>query len=159
MSFDLFSATKIDVDPDITGFFSFIMGAVLLFLIAYLAWHLLPSYLQSKKLSKAEKKIAEEKFSFDEVNSVLRRGTKKLEIPYLKLEFFLCKGVFSDTSKYYSDLDVLEDAGDDITKDRAVYFAVVRVNKKAKKSLNLKEDLFIRKKESTILNEIYRKNI
>ncbi len=126
-----------------------------IFLLIYIAIYLLPHALRLHKEKSIEKEKSEKDIRFDKFKSVLHLGSKQLTIPESSLEYYVCKLVFENPKTYHSDLDILDEAGEPNKKDRAVYFAVDRINKKANRELKLKYNLFKRNRERTRLNDNY----
>lgn len=147
-----------DLHPDQDVNSIFVTVLVLLFLLAVgiTIWHFAPILSSAHKGKRAEKIKSDNNIWFDAQESVLYRGVKQLKIPENTIEFYVCKTIFAERGQYQSDLNVLENYGGDTLKQRPVYFAVIRLNKKVKSELKLSEDLFIRGKEKTALNRTYR---
>lgn len=142
---------KLDVDPDINNITKWIMVPLLIaFIVLTIA--AITSYLHKER---NKKRVANNEVWFDEKEANLNRGSKQIKIPENTIEYFVCKQVFNQKGNYHLDLNVLEEAGGDTFKQRPVYQAVMRLNKKAKNELGL-EELFIRGKEKTALNSKYR---
>lgn len=146
---------QIDVDPDINNIFIFVMSAVLIMLIIAVLYEYGPKLYSSHKTKRIKKNTADKKVWFDTENSVLYRGTRKLVVPESTIEFYVCKLIFENTSKYQDDVDILTASGGDTFKQRTVYQAVLRLNKKARSGLGI-DDLFVRGKEKTALNTKFR---
>lgn len=142
---------QLDVDPDINNIAKWIMIPLFIAFIALIVVAI-TNYLHKVRNMK---RIANNEVWFDEKEAILNRGTKHIKIPENTIEYFVCKQVFNQKGSYHLDLNVLEEAGGDTFKQRPVYQAVMRLNKKAKSELGL-EELFIRGKEKTALNVKYR---
>lgn len=125
------------------------------FSLIYIVIYLLPHTLRFYKEKSIEKEKSEKDIHFDKFKSELHLGSKQLSIPESSLEYYVCKLVFENPKTYHSDLDVLDEAGEPNKKDRAVYFAVDRINKKANRELKLKYNLLKRNRERTRLNDNY----
>lgn len=155
----LFAATEFRLKEltidDITMLTSFFMGAILIAGIGILLWRLIPEIISNHHTKRSEDAKEAVNVWFDETESVLHRGPQSLKIPENTIEFYVCQMIFEERDKYQKDLYILEEAGSDISKGRAVYQAVTRLNKKAKIELGI-EELFIRGKEKTGLSKIYR---
>lgn len=100
------------------------------------------------------------KVVFDPKISELKAGSLSVTIPIDTMEYYVCKTIFKKSGAYHSDLDIEETAnqhgdGRDFIDRRTIYQAVNRVNKKAKKSLDIKEDLIERSNQKSILNKKY----
>lgn len=102
-----------------------------------------------------DKKVFDETITFDENDSQLLKGSRYIAIPDGTIEYYVCKMVFSNRNKFQSDSDIIEAFGGDEFKLRPVYQAVLRVNKKAESKLGI-ENLLVRGKDKTALNEMYR---
>jgi len=158
----LFAVEKLNIDPEtlntINGFGLFFMGAILLFFVGFLAWHLVPALAVHTQSKRAEKIKAANSIWFDAKESVLHCGLNKMRIEPTSLEHYVCKITFNSPSKYHKDIDILD--AKDPAKDlgRGVEQAVRRLNKKARE-LSLKNDLFKRGKDSTSVNDEFRQHI
>jgi hypothetical protein len=141
---------------DINNIFAFILAAFAVGLIGMLLWHFVPLLISYYRDRRAEKIKVNSTIWFDTTESVLYRGSQQLKIPENTIEFFVCKLIFDERDKYQLDENVLDAYGGDSFKQRPVYQAVVRLNKKVKSELKLKEDLFIRGRERTALNNNFR---
>jgi hypothetical protein len=142
---------QLDVDPDINSIFMWIMIPLLIAFVALI----IVAFTNYFRKQRAKKRIANNEIWFDEKEALLNRGSRQLKIPENTIEFYICKQVFLQKSNYHLDLNILEESGGDTFKQRPVYQAVMRLNKKAKSDLGL-DDLFIRGKEKTALNVKYR---
>ncbi|HYH75809.1 MAG TPA: hypothetical protein VD735_07685 [Candidatus Saccharimonadales bacterium] len=152
----IFAFEKLEFTPDeheaITTMGTAFIVLMIVTILGSIGWGLLMLYRQKH----TEKIEADRDLWFDEEESVLHRGPRQLKIPENTIEFYVCKNVFSERDKYHLDVNIIAEAGGDNFKERPVYFAVVRLNKKVKADLGFKEDLFIRGKQKTALNVSYR---
>lgn len=159
----LFAIEKLDIDNatlhGIATITLFAMGAMLVYLVGYLLWHFFPaaySYYRNKRTEKAK---AENGIWFDIDESVLHRGKHAMAIERKSFEYFVCKITFLDPNNYHNDQDIYDNFDDKRQRERAVYQAVLRLNKKGIADLGLKDALFKRGKNSTSVNNIYRLRI
>jgi hypothetical protein len=139
------------IDPDITTAFVWVMGFGVAMLVGFLAWR----FIIHARSKRTEKVKAEGEIWFDIQKSTLHKGSRQIAIPESSLEYYVCKLVFKDPEAYQTDLDILEAAGEDDKNDRAVYFAVDRINNKAKRELKINDKLLKRNRERTRLNDNY----
>lgn len=147
----IFAAEQINVDPKVTEASAWIMGLVLLAGVVMVIKEVIVLLLEHRR----EQDAADRNIRFDTVKSVLYRNYREVDIPDNSLEHYVCKLVFEELNKPQLDINILEAAGKPDDYDpRAIEQAVRRVNKKASKALDLKEDLLIRRKEKTFLNDI-----
>lgn len=142
-------------DQDITNIGLFFIGLLVVIGIGILAWHVVPVLFNRSRTKRAEKVRAEGQIWFDTYKSILHKGSKQVSIPESSLEYYVCKRVFSNPKVYQDDWDVLNDAGERDKKDRAVYFAVDRINNKTKHAFKLESKLLKRKEQKTRLNDNY----
>lgn len=146
---------QLKVDPDINNIFLFLMGAVLVMGVGVIVWQGIPEVIKYKEAVRQAKIKADLDIWFDSHKSILHRGYKQVSIPESSLEYYVCKLVFKNPKVYQFDDDVLEAAGERDKKDRAVYFAVDRINNKARRDLGADIKLLKRSKEKTRLNDNY----
>lgn len=146
---------ELKVDQDITNISLFTMGMILVIGIGFIAWHSAPTLIARSRNKRAEKIKAESKIWFDTHKSILHKGSKQVSIPESSLEYYVCKLVFDNPKVYQDDWDVLQAADERDKKDRAVYFAVDRINNKAKRAFKLESKLLKRNQEKTRLNDNY----
>lgn len=142
---------QLEIDPEVTQFLSGAMILMLVVSIGVIIWKI----FESRKIEREEEFEARKHIDFDSKKCVLTRGSLRLEIPYDTLEYFVCKVVFEEPTQYHSDSTILEYARMDDEAERPVYQASRRINQKAKKDLELEDDLLKRAKLRTILNEKY----
>ena len=143
------------IDPEITAAFAWVMGILFVILMGVIFVYLFQLFHTRRKNKQIEKQKAEKDFWFDTDKSILHRASLELKIPESTLEYYVCKLVFKDPKVYQTDLDILEEAGEEDKNDRAVYFAIDRINNKAKRELKLEVNLLKRNKERTRLNDNY----
>lgn len=143
------------LDPEIMSVFMWIMGILFALLLGAIFIYLYRLFQERRKNKLVEKQKAEKDLWFDVHKSILHRGSNQVKIPENTLEYFVCKLVFKNPTVYQSDWDVLQAAGEEDKKDRAVYFAVDRINNKARRALKLEDKLLKRSKEHTRLNDNY----
>lgn len=143
------------VDQDITNIGLFFMGLLVVMGIGILAWHSVPILINRSRTKRTEKAKVEGQIWFDTYKSILHKGSKQVSIPESSLEYYVCKRVFNNPKVYQDDWDVLNDANERDKKDRAVYFAVDRINSKAKKAFKLESKLLKRSEQKTRLNDNY----
>lgn len=153
-----FAAVQLDTEEvrSISEFGLWTMGLILVIGTVYILWESLFPIAQERWEERGKKAEADRNIEFDLKKSVLYRGHREVQIPENSLEYFVCKLVFEEIDKPQLDLNVLEAAGKDILDQRAIEQAVRRVNKKAKANLQLKNDLLLRRKQKTLLNDIER---
>jgi hypothetical protein len=151
----LSAATEISINPDLNKIFIPIMSLVFIALLIMVAWHFLPIFIANRRNKREENIKADNNIWFDEHKSMLHKGSRQKAIPESSLEYYVCKLVFANPKVYQSDWDVLQEAGEEDKKDRAVYFAVDRINNKARKKFKIEDKLLKRSKEKTRLNDIY----
>lgn len=150
---NFFAVTELDIDPKITEFFIWIYVLLFVVGIGMLIWNIITAKIKNRTIQN----VADRAIQFDSVKSIIYRNHRQLNIPDQSLEYYVCKLVFEEQDEPQLDLNVLEAAGKyDNDDPRAVEQAVRRVNKKAKDSLELKNDLLLRRKEKTFLNDIER---
>ena len=147
--------TQVTADPDINKVAAFLLIPLLLAFVGLLLWRLIPVLMQYFQNKRDEKRKAEGKIWFDVQKSILHKGSLQIAIPESSLEYYVCKLVFKDPKEYQTDLDVLDKAGEESMNVRAVYFAVDRINNKAKNGLKLEDKLLKRNRERTRLNDNY----
>ena len=152
----IFAFTKIETDPELNKLFLFLMAIPVIAAIGLVLYHFTPYFIKSYKEKRNTKIEASKNIWFDTEKSILHRDTRELALPENSLEYFVCKLIFDEPGEPQLDYDVLEAAGKDVFDRRAVEQAVRRVNKKAKTTLQLKNDLLLRRREKTSLNEIDR---
>lgn len=158
----LFAIEKINMDsPDvkmITEFGLYFMGALFVVAIGYVAWQVVPIIINNIRETRAEKIKAANRIWYDAKESVLHCGLNKMRIEPTSLEHYICKITFNAPTKYYEDMTIFgaKDHANDM--GRGVEQAVRRLNKKARE-LGLKSDLFKRGKESTSVNDEYRRHV
>lgn len=158
----LFAIEKLNTNSEdvkmITEFGLYFMGAILVAGIGFVAWHIVPALITNIRETRAEKNKAANNIWYDAKESVLHCGLNKTRIEPTSLEHYVCKITFNAPTKYYGDMAIFN--AKDHAKDmgRGVEQAVRRLNKKAKE-LGLKHDLFKRGRDSTSVNDEYRKHI
>jgi len=152
----LFAIEKLKpIDPSITMIFAVVMGVIFIGGLGIVLWRTYPE-LRSKYRHKRNKKIkSESKIWFDTHKSMLHKGSHQTQIPESSLEYYACKLIFKNPQVYRDDLDVLLAAGEEDKNDRAVYFAVDRINNKARRAFKLEDKLLKRNKNRTRLNDNY----
>ena len=143
------------IDPDITSFFGWLMGGLFVLLIVMCLAYLALTLHTRRNDRQAERLKAELDIWFDEHKSILHKGSHQIAIPESSLEYYVCKLVFQNPTVYQEDWDVLQAAGEVDKKDRAVYFAVDRVNNKARRAFKMEDKLLKRSAEKTRLNDNY----
>lgn len=153
-----FAAVQLDEEKirPISEMGIWVMGIILVVGVLYIAiTEIIVPAVKSSWQKREEKAEADGNIEFDLKKSTLNRGHRSLQVPENSLEYFVCKLVFKDAEKPQLDINVLEAAKKDVFSDRrAVEQAVRRINKKAKAVLELKNDLLLRRKEKTLLNDI-----
>lgn len=85
-----------------------------------------------------------DKVRFDHRSSVLSMGSKECQIPDESLEYYVCKLVFKNRQLAANEDDILENSVKSQDSKRAVYDAMLRVNKKAKTYLGIEKLLFFK---------------
>ena len=157
-SYLTFAAVQLDEEKirPISEMGIWIMGIILVVGVPYIAiTEIIVPAVKSSWQKREEKVEADGNIEFDLKKSTLNRGHRSLQVPENSLEYFVCKLVFKDAEKPQLDINVLEAAKKDVFSDRrAVEQAVRRINKKAKADLELKNNLLLRRKEKTLLNDI-----
>jgi len=143
------------IDPGISAAFAWIMGLVFVALLGLVSAYLVFTIRSRRDNKRIEKLKAESDIWFDEHKSILHKGSRQVAIPESSLEYYVCKLVFQNPTVYREDWDVLQAAGEEDKKDRAVYFAVDRVNNKAKRAFKMEDKLLKRNAERTRLNDNY----
>lgn len=146
-----FGSTISDASAEITPIFA---GAYIVIIVVgavFLVWQV----YKARQAARNEELEARKHIKFEPKKSLLVRGSLRLTIPENSLEYFICKAVFDEPTSYQLDLNILEEAGLDSLEQRPVYQAVRRINDKAKRNLELNDELLERGKEKTILNEKY----
>jgi len=162
----MFSAIQpLDIDPEtmnqINSVTLFVYAALFLALVGLIVWKVTPIIYRERQKSRLAKHEAANAIWFDHTESELHCGHNQMRIEPKSFEHFVCKVTFKNPSKYTTDLDIFDEAdrakGIRETK-RGVEQAVRRLNKKVR-TLGLSTDLFKRSKESTSVNDEYRKRI
>lgn len=152
----LFAIEKLKpIDSEITTVFAWVMGGLFVILLGMGSVYLVQLLRKRSKTKAVEKLKAEQDIWFDAHKSILHQGSRQVPIPESSLEYHVCKLVFKDPTVYRDDLDVLLAAGEEDKNDRAVYFAVDRINNKARRAFKLEDKLLKRNKERTRLNDNY----
>lgn len=152
----LFAIEKLKpIDPGITAFFAWVMGGLFVILLGMGSVYLVQLLRTRSKTKEIEKLKAEQDIWFDAHKSILHKGPRETPIPESSLEYYVCKLIFKDPQVYRDDLDILLAAGEEDKNDRAVYFAVDRINNKARRAFKLEDKLLKRNKERTRLNDNY----
>ncbi len=146
---------QLTTDPDIDKIFGFIMLGLLAIALAMSLYYFVPLLVTRYRNKQTEKAKAESQIWFDTHKSILHKGSQKVSIPETSLEYYVCKLVFNNPKVYQDDWSVLQAANEPDKKDRAVYYAVDRVNNKARRAFNLKDKLLKRNGERTRLNDNY----
>ena len=141
--------------PDITAAFAWVMGGLFVILLGMGSVYLVQQLRTRSKTKAIEKRKEEQNIWFDTHKSILHKGSRQVSIPESSLEYYVCKLIFEDPTVYRDDLDVLLAAGEEDKNDRAVYFAVDRINNKARRAFKLEDKLLKRNKERTRLNDNY----
>ncbi len=143
------------IDPEINAVFAWVMGALFVALLVLSSVYLVKLMRSRRKARAVERLKAEQDIWFDVHKSILHKGSRQVSIPESSLEYYVCKLVFSDPKVYQDDWEVLQAANEPDKKDRAVYFAVDRLNNKTKRAFKLETKLLKRAKEKTRLNDNY----
>lgn len=153
----LFSATNLETETSntIATFGLWVMGFIIFGVLFWVAWKAVPFIISERKADREEEAEFEKKIWFDTHKSILHKGSRQLKIPEGSLEHYVCKFVFKNPKVYQNDWDILEAAREVDKGDRALYFAVDRINKKASKAFNLDSKLLKHSKEKTRLNDTY----
>lgn len=159
-SYLTFAAVQLDEEKirSISEMGIWVMGIILVVGVLYIAiTEIIVPAVKSSWQEREEKAEADKNIGFDLKKSLLYRGHREVQIPENSLEYFVCKLVFEESDEPQLDLNILEAAEKDPINDRrAVEQAVRRINKKAKNDLQLRNDLLLRRKEKTLLNDIER---
>lgn len=82
-------------------------------------------------------KYSTNKVKFDSHASVLSFGNKVCQIPDESLEYYICKFVFKNRRIAAKEDDILEKTVKSQNSQRAVYDAMLRVNKKSREQLGI----------------------
>ncbi len=143
------------LDPTISAAFAWVMALIFVALVVAVAGYLILVFRSRRDNKVAEKLKAEQDIWFDEHKSILHKSTRQVAIPENSLEYYVCKLVFQNPQVYQDDWDILQAAGEEDKKDRAVYFAVDRVNNKARKAFEMEDKLLKRNAQRTRLNDNY----
>jgi hypothetical protein len=143
------------LDPTINAAFAWVMGLIFIALVVAVAGYLILVFRSRRDDKVAEKLKTEQDIWFDEHKSILHKSTRQVAIPESSLEYYVCKLVFKNPKVYQDDWDILLAAGEADKKDRAVYFAVDRINGKARRAFEMEDKLLKRSKQKTRLNDNY----
>lgn len=150
-----FALQDIQVDPDINDGFALFFVILILSAMGMILWHFAPILVRKVRNKRSEKIELDNRIWFDTHKSILHKGSRQVSIPESSLEYYVCKLVFNNPRVYQDDWDVLHAANEPDRKDRAVYFAVDRINGKAKRAFKLEGKLLKRGKQKTRLNDNY----
>jgi len=143
------------IDPDITNPFYWAMTLLVIALLTIVTAYFVLRVRERRENKRAEKLKAEQDIWFDEHKSILHKGSQQVAIPESSLEYYVCKLVFKNPQVYQDDWDILHAAGEIDKKDRAVYFAVDRINYKARHAFKIDDKLLKRNSQKTRLNDNY----
>jgi hypothetical protein len=103
----------------------------------------------------SEPKKQSKKVLFDTKTSTLIFGNAKCDIPDETLEYYICRFTFKNRQVAAKEDDILEKSVKSQDSQRAVYDAMLRVNKKAKDTLGL-EKLLVYKAAKLRINKKYQ---
>ncbi len=95
------------------------------------------------------------KVLFDVKTGTLKLGSKTCDIPDETLEYYICRFTFKNRKVAAKEDDILEKSVKSQESQRAVYDAMLRVNKKAKTNLGL-EKLLVYKAAKIRINKKYQ---
>lgn len=147
----------IQLSADLMGLYILtILGLAFITCVVWLAHEAKQAKRQAILEAEEAEFLARKHVRFDAERCVLTRGSLRLEVPYDTLEYFVCKVVFEEPTQYHSDSDIIDYANLSINiNERPIYQACRRINAKAKATLELEDELLVRVKEKTTLNEKY----
>lgn len=166
LALDIFAVEKLNIDPDTLNGMNMIVGFLYLVgvlgIFGYLAWTLIPIIYSKRKQNRKQKIEASTAIRYDTNDSELHYGHNRVRIEPKSFEHFICEIILATPDAYHDDLDIFEARDGAVShareSQRGVEQAVRRLNNKARK-LGLKNDLFQRSKERTVVNKEYRLNI
>jgi hypothetical protein len=109
--------------------------------------------LPNAPIPSQEPEASIDKVKFDAKTSILTLGNKSCDIPDETLEYYICKFAFKNRKIAANEEDILEKSTKSQDSQRAVYDAMLRINRKAKATLGIEKLLFYKAAKIRISKE------